>query len=49
MGNITAIKTAFDSAVQSQVEERLKGKTPNISNASNSDNLQNEIEKALGL
>ena len=49
MGNITAIKTAFDSAVQSQVEERLKGKTPNISNASNIDNLQNEIEKALGL
>lgn len=49
LDNISAIKSAFDSAVQLQVEERLKGKTPNISNASNGDNLQNEIEKALGL
>ncbi|MGP1598961.1 DUF4355 domain-containing protein [Peptoanaerobacter stomatis] len=49
MDNISAIKSAFDIAVQAQVEERLKGKTPNISNASNGDNLQNEIEKALGL
>ena len=48
MDNISAVKTAFDNAVQAQVEERLKGKTPTVGNTSG-DSIQNEIEKALGL
>ncbi|MGP1599175.1 DUF4355 domain-containing protein [Peptoanaerobacter stomatis] len=49
MGNITAIKTAFDSAVQSQVEERLKGKTPNISNDTGSKNEDVDTQFANAL
>ena len=46
--NISAIKTAFDSAVQSQVEERLKGKTPDISNTGGkSDNIAGQFANAL--
>lgn len=46
--NISAIKTAFDSAVQEQVEERLKGKTPNISNTGGkSDNIAEQFANAL--
>jgi len=47
--NISAIKSAFDSAVQSQVEERLKGKTPVVGNVTQIDDIQSEFEKALGL
>nr|DAP52568.1 MAG TPA: Major head protein [Caudoviricetes sp.] len=47
--NISAIKSAFDSAVQSQVEERLKGKTPVVGNSTQIDDIQSEFEKALGL
>lgn len=47
--NISAIKSAFDSAVQAQVEERLKGKTPVVGNATQIDDIQSEFEKALGL
>ncbi|EHL19790.1 hypothetical protein HMPREF9628_01306 [Peptoanaerobacter stomatis] len=47
--NISAIKSAFDSAVQAQVEERLKGKTPTVGNATQIDDIQSEFEKALGL
>ena len=49
LDNISAIKSAFDSAVQSQVEERLKGKTPTVGNATQIDDIQSEFEKALGL
>ena len=49
MDNISAIKSAFDLAVQSQVEERLKGKTPVVGNATQIDDIQSEFEKALGL
>lgn len=49
MDNITAIKTAFDSAVQSQVEERLKGKTPNISNNTGSKNEDVGVQFANAL
>jgi len=46
--NISAIKSAFDSAVQAQVEERLKGKTPNISNTGGkSDNIAEQFANAL--
>ena len=46
--NISAIKSAFDSAVQAQVEERLKGKTPNISNTvGKSDNIAEQFANAL--
>lgn len=46
--NISAIKSAFDSAVQSQVEERLKGKTPDISNTGGkSDNIAGQFANAL--
>jgi phage scaffold protein len=48
LDNISAIKTAFDSAVQSQVEERLKGKTPDISNTGGkSDNIAGQFANAL--
>ena len=48
IGNISAIKTAFDSAVQEQVEERLKGKTPNISNiGGKSDDIAEQFANAL--
>ena len=49
LDNISAIKSAFDSAVQAQVEERLKGKTPVVGNATQIDDIQSEFEKALGL
>ena len=49
LDNISAIKSAFDSAVQAQVEERLKGKTPFVGNATQIDDIQSEFEKALGL
>lgn len=49
LDNISAIKSAFDLAVQSQVEERLKGKTPVVGNATQIDDIQSEFEKALGL
>ena len=49
MDNITAIKTAFDSAVQSQVEERLKGKTPNISNNTGTKNEDVDTQFANAL
>ena len=49
LDNISAIKSAFDSAVQAQVEERLKGKTPVLGNATQIDDIQSEFEKALGL
>lgn len=49
LDNISTIKSAFDSAVQSQVEERLKGKTPVVGNATQIDDIQSEFEKALGL
>ena len=49
LDNISAIKSAFDSAVQSQVEERLKGKTPSVGNATQINDIQSEFEKALGL
>lgn len=46
--NISAIKSAFDSAVQAQVEERLKGKTPDISNTGGkSDNIAGQFANAL--
>ena len=46
--NISAIKSAFDSAVQAQVEERLKGKTPNISNTGGkSDDIATQFANAL--
>ena len=46
--NISTIKSAFDSAVQSQVEERLKGKTPNISNTGGkSDDIATQFANAL--
>lgn len=46
--NILAIKSAFDSAVQAQVEERLKGKTPNISNTvGKSDDIATQFANAL--
>ena len=46
--NISAIKTAFDSAVQAQVEERLKGKTPNISNTvGKSNDIATQFANAL--
>ena len=48
LDNISAIKSAFDSAVQSQVEERLKGKTPEISNTGGkSDNIAGQFANAL--
>jgi phage scaffold protein len=48
LDNISAIKSAFDSAVQAQVEERLKGKTPNISNTvGKSDNIAEQFANAL--
>ena len=48
LDNISAIKLAFDSAVQSQVEERLKGKTPDISNTGGkSDNIAGQFANAL--
>lgn len=47
--NISAIKSAFDLAVQAQVEERLKGKTPVVGNSTQIDDIQSEFEKALGL
>ena len=48
LDNISAIKSAFDSAVQSQVEERLKGKTPDISNTGGkSDNIAEQFANAL--
>ena len=49
MDNISAIKLAFDSAVQSQVEERLKGKTPNISNDTGSKNEDVDTQFANAL
>ena len=49
LDNISTIKSAFDSAVQSQVEERLKGKTPVVGNSTQIDDIQSEFEKALGL
>ena len=49
LDNISAIKSAFDLAVQSQVEERLKGKTPVVGNTTQIDDIQSEFEKALGL
>lgn len=49
MDNISAIKSEFDIAVQSQVEERLKGKTPVVGNSIQIDDIQSEFEKALGL
>ena len=46
--NISAIKSEFDSAVQAQVEERLKGKTPNISNTGGkSDDIATQFANAL--
>lgn len=46
--NISVIKSAFDSAVQEQVEERLKGKTPNISNiGGKSDDIAEQFANAL--
>ena len=46
--NISTIKSAFDSAVQSQVEERLKGKTPDISNTGGkSDDIAGQFANAL--
>lgn len=48
LDNISAIKSAFDSAVQVQVEERLKGKTPNISNTGGkSDDIATQFANAL--
>ena len=48
LDNISAIKSAFDSAVQAQVEERLKGKTPNISNTGGkSDDIAEQFANAL--
>ena len=48
LDNISAIKSAFDSAVQAQVEERLKGKTPNISNTGGkSDDIATQFANAL--
>lgn len=48
LDNISAIKTAFDTAVQAQVEERLKGKTPNISNTGGkSDDIATQFANAL--
>lgn len=48
LDNISTIKSAFDSAVQVQVEERLKGKTPNISNtAGKSDDIATQFANAL--
>ena len=48
LDNISAIKSAFDSAVQAQVEERLKGKTPDISNTGGkSDNIAGQFANAL--
>lgn len=48
LDNISAIKSVFDSAVQSQVEERLKGKTPNISNTGGkSDDIATQFANAL--
>ena len=48
LDNISAIKSAFDSAVQAQVEERLKGKTPNISNTGGkSDDIAEQCANAL--
>lgn len=47
--NISAIKSAFDLAVQSQVEERLKGKTPNISNNTGTKNEDVDTQFANAL
>ena len=48
LDNISAIKSAFDLAVQSQVEERLKGKTPDISNTGGkSDDIAGQFANAL--
>ena len=48
LDNISAIKSAFDSAVQALVEERLKGKTPNISNTGGkSDDIATQFANAL--
>lgn len=48
--NITSLKAEFDKAVQSQVEQRLKGKTPTSGgNAGASNAVEVEFEKALGI
>lgn len=46
--NISNLKTEFDKAVQMQVEERLKGKTPTSgSNTDEQGNAQSEFKNAL--
>lgn len=46
--NITDLKTEFDKAVQAQVEERLKGKTPTFgSNITTDDEISKKFADAL--
>lgn len=46
--NITDLKTEFDKAVQAQVEERLKGKTPTFgSNITTDDEISKKFANAL--
>lgn len=49
LDNISDIKSAFDIAVQAQVEERLKGKTPNISNNTGTKNEDVGVQFANAL
>ena len=50
--NVKMLKTRFDAAVQAQVEERLKGKTPpggsGVTGGSEKDTLMAQVEGYLG-
>lgn len=46
--NIDSFKVEFDKALQTQLEERLKGKAPSLSNINSNNTISEQFKKALG-
>lgn len=46
--NIDSFKVEFDKALQTQLEERLKGKAPSLSNINSNNTIEEQFKKALG-
>lgn len=46
--NIDNFKVEFDKALQTQLEERLKGKAPSLSNTNSNNTIAEQFKNALG-
>lgn len=46
--NIDSFKVEFDKALQTQLDERLKGKAPSLSNINSNNTISEQFKKALG-